>query len=211
MTRFHRGLWLCGGFFVLLTVAAVGGQDPLPPFADIEKTVHEYFEKDRSHREEDLITCSQVAEILQSIKKLGWEVPDEKKLLDDALEESHILVRTMQTPAGRKFLSKVASRDLIYDRFDRISEVSGGPELIRDIVKLPNGEKYAKPRSGGGVPDLLDLLPKNASGKTRRIADYDSPTGHIYTIADLLTRLKEAYAKSQQKTDTAPAKSSAGP
>ena len=82
---------------------------------------------------------------------------------------------------------------------------SGGPRLIQDLVKLPDGEKYCKPKSGGGVPDLLDLLPKNASGKTRQIANYDEPTGHIYTQEHLLTRLGESYKKSVEQTSGTPA------
>src|SRR6185503_17441521 len=123
------------------------------------------------------------------------------------LPDQHVVVRTLRSAAGKKFMRQVSGRELMYDRLDRISEVSGGTLLIQDLVKLPNGERYAKPMSGGGVPDLLDLLPKNASGQTRRIRDYHKPTGRFYTVSDLVAGLKESYRKAEalQKEDEASA------
>jgi hypothetical protein len=187
-------LMLCSGVGLLAaTEGAAADQPRLPPFEDVQQCVEDYFQKDRDRRKEDLVTRGQVAEVLKQLQQLGWKVPQQQQLIEKVLDDQHVLVRTFRTPAGRRFLSKVADRELIYDRLDRISEVSGGPELIRDVVKLPDGERYAKPQSGGGVPDLLDLLPKNASGRTRRIADYDRPTGHLYTVSDLVAYLAECY------------------
>ncbi|MGE3776168.1 MAG: hypothetical protein AB7F89_03205 [Pirellulaceae bacterium] len=178
-------------------------QPSLPTFDTIASHVQQYFARVRDHRDFDLISRSQVAELLGQLQKLGWQPPDGPQLLERVLADQHVLVRTLRSPAGRTFLAKVASRDLIYDRLDRVSTVSGGARLIQDLVKLPDGERYAKPRSGGGVPDLLDLLPKHASGKTRKIADYDKPTGHLYTVEDLLEALRQSYDKTV--TPAAPA------
>jgi hypothetical protein len=198
MLALTRRVWLASTvWFVVKSVTTTSAAEPkLPSFPEVQTAVEAYFRENRERRDEDIVSRSQVAEILLQLEELGWQVPESKELLNSVLDEQHVLVRTMRTPAGRKFLAKVAKRDLIYDRLDRIASVSGGPELIRDLVKLPDGEKYAKPRSGGGVPDLLDLLPKNSSGRTRRVKDYDQPTGHIYTEADLLERLAESYAKN---------------
>ncbi len=100
-------------------------------------------------------------------------------------------------------MRQVSSRELIYDRLDRISRESGGPQLIQDIVKLPDGERYAKPKSGHGVPDLLDLLPKKASGETRKIANYHKPSGSIYTTNDLIVRLAESHRQAAAKIPAA--------
>jgi hypothetical protein len=199
MPAVSRRIWLAANvlFAVEMATNSRADEPKLPPFEEIEKTVEGYFQENRERREEDILSRSQVTDVLLQLEQLGWPVPDAKELISDVLDDQHVLVQTLRTPAGRRFLAKVAKRDLIYDRLDRISEVSGGPQLIRDLVKLPDGEKYAKPRSGGGVPDLLDLLPKNASGKTRRVKNYDEPTGHIYTTKDLLDRLAESHAKCQ--------------
>jgi len=194
-------------FLVLSVVVpdlARSEEEQLPSFGEIQQTVEDYFRGTKQHPG-DLISKSQVGEALSAVESLGWKSKDQEAILGATLDDQHVLVATLRTPPGKRFMSKISSRELMYDRLDRISTVSGGPQLIRDLVKLPDGERYAKPRSGGGVPDLLDLLPKNASGKTRRIADYHKPTGHLYTVTDLVTRLAESYQKEQavaQKLET---------
>ena len=187
--------WLWAFFVTLslfVTHEGYSTEEKLPSFGRVQQTVESYFQT-MNHRAGEIISTSQVASVLGTLKKLGWNVEDGQAILDATLDDQHVLVTTLRTASGKRLMSKISGRELMYDRLDRISMVSGGPQLIQDLVKLPDGEKYAKPRSGGGVPDLLDLLPKNASGKTRRIADYHKPTGHLYTVTDLMNRLEESY------------------
>ena len=90
-------------------------------------------------------------------------------------------------------MRRVSGYKLIYDRLDRIAHESGGQRLIRDLIKLPDGARYARWSPGRGVPGLVDFLPKNRSGKTRTVKDYTKPTGKIYTQKQLLERLEESY------------------
>jgi hypothetical protein len=183
-------------FLVLATEMRASDPNPLPPFPAVRHTVQAYFAAQKERQPRDLMTRSEATEVLRAVNKLGWDITDQKEILEATLPDNHIMVTTFRTPAGQRFMRQISNRDLMYDRLDRISEVSGGPQLIRDIVKLPDGERYAKPRSGGGVPDLLDLLPKDASAQTRRIRDYHKPTGHIYTVDDLLARLEESHGEA---------------
>jgi hypothetical protein len=178
-----------------------GTENELPAFGKVQSIVETYFH-DASMRPGEIISKSQVEQVLNAIGEAGWDVADKQEILDATLDDGHVLVSTLRTPAGRRFMNKISTRELMYDRLDRVSQVSGGQQLIRDLVKLPDGEKYAKPKSGGGVPDLLDLLPKKASGKTRRIADYHKPTGHLYTASALVDRLSESYKKQTEQTST---------
>ena len=177
----------------------------LPPFTAIRQTVEEHFASQRGRQSRDIISRSEVEAALRQVSQLGWKIEDEAEIINNTLADDHVLIKTFRTPSGRRFMQQIASRPLMYDRFDRIANESGGPQMIRDLVKLPDGERYAKPESGGGVPDLLDLLPKNASGKTRRIQDYHKPTGHLYTVDDLLRRLEESHRRTLQPSGT-PAK-----
>ena len=160
----------------------------------MQQVVESYFHAAK-HRTADIISKSQVEQVFAALKESGWDCSEKDEILNATLDDQHVLVSTLRSTAGMRFMGKISSRELMYDRLNRVSQVSGGQQLIRDLVKLPDGEKYAKPRSGGGVPDLLDLLPKNSSGKTRRIANYHKPTGHIYTVANLVSRLAESYKK----------------
>lgn len=197
-TRSSAG-FLCLPFMISFGIVLADDPVVLPPFQAVQRTVEVFFSEQRDRQPRDLIAHSEVEQVLQAVKTLGWDVADKQEILKQSLSNEHVLVKTLRSPAGRRFMHSVSGRELMYDRLDRISQVSGGSRLIQDIVKLPNGERYAKPRSGGGVPDLLDLLPKNASGQTRRIKDYDKSTGQIYTVTDLIDRLSESYRHAEQK------------
>ena len=142
----------------------------------------------------DVLTQSEVQGLFAELKRKGLSVSDEKKILGRVLDDSDFLVRTLQTADGQRFLSKVAAEPLIYDRLDRIAREPGGQALIRDLVKLPDGDRYAKRKTPRGVPDLLDLLPKDRSGKRRQIKDYDRPTGRIYTVESLIKQTEKSSA-----------------
>jgi hypothetical protein len=203
-TRLAKYLGLAIAWSSLVSVTARGQTEQLPTFGEVQHVVASHFQT-ANHRPGDIISKSQVEQVLKELKNFGWEVGDKQEILGVTLDDSHVLVSTLRTPAGRRFMGKISARDLMYDRLDRISQVSGGSQLIRDLVKLPDGEKYAKPRSGGGVPDLLDLLPKGSSGKTRRISDYHKPTGHLYTVDNLVARLAESYSKDAEQVSPLPA------
>lgn len=189
---------LAATFLLCIPARSVSAESKLPDWQKVREAAEKHFGKQRDRQPRDIISRSDVSGVLLEIEKTGWQVPDQNSLLDQVLGDQHVLVATLRSPKGRRFMSQISGRTGMYDRLDRVSEAAGGAQLIRDIVKLPDGEKYAKPKSGGGVPDLVDLLPKNASGKTRRIPDYDKPTGRLYTVDDLLNRLNQIYVQASQ-------------
>lgn len=210
--RQQRVGWVVGlasGF--LLCSSLLRAQQPpapastLPPFGAVQQAIEKPFAERRDWKTNDLICRSDVEQTLKDLERLGWKIPSEdaEKLLRRLLPDSHVMVTTFRTAAGQRFMRQISGREMMYDRLDRISEVSGGPRLIQDIVKLPNGEKYAKPMSGGGVPDLLDLLPKGANGQTRKIQDYDKRTGRVYTVADLVAAVRTLYRQAEKEAGRA--------
>lgn len=157
----------------------------------IQQVVEGYFAELESYHRGDIISQTDVVAVLQRLGEQGWQPADRQQIVADTLPDANSVVALLRTDKGRRFMHKVSSYRLIYDRLDRISQVSGGQRTIEAIVRLPDGEKYALPKKQTplGVPDFLDLLPKNASGKVRSIKDYQKPTGRIYTEADLVKRL----------------------
>lgn len=157
----------------------------------VATVVADYFAHKPDHRPGDIITQSDVRAVLRTLAQVGWTSPDSKKILDDTLPDDHFVVNLLNTQQGRRFMGRVSGFDLIYDRLDRVSQAPGGRKTLEALVRLPDGERYARPKSQlqHGVPDFLELLPKNASGKVRSIRDYDKPTGRIYTADNLLARL----------------------
>jgi hypothetical protein len=173
-----------------------GSKAVMPDFSAVRAMLETHFQQERDYRAGDMISRGQVAPLIERLKKLGWTIAESQLILDKMLNDGDFLVRTLRTSPGKAFMRKVSGDKLIYDRLDRISREAGGQALIRDLVKLPDAERYASMHTARGVPDLLDLLPKDRSGKRRTIKDYDKPTGRIYTAATLVSELEGAYAKA---------------
>jgi hypothetical protein len=200
-------VWVALIAITLLSVG-VAADDPTPPTTEnaalspqeVQQIVARYFSQQSGRQPGDIITQSDVAAVLEELAAAGWQPPDHKQLLASTLPDDGPLVSSLRTQQGRRFMRKVSGYESIYDRLDRVSQVSGGQRTIDAIVRLPDGEKYAQPKkkTPHGVPDFLDLLPKNASGKVRTIKDYDKPTGRIYTEADLVNRLNRSLASAVQ-------------
>lgn len=185
--------------WIFVAVALLGSRvwgdgNDFPSGAEVQATAERYFAS-AGIGPADLISQGEVKELLEAIEELGWEVEDQDKILAQTLTDSHPLVKTLSTRHGQKFMKKVSGYQLIYDRLDRVTGVSGGQRMLRDLVKLPDGYRYAKMKTTGAVPDLLALLPKKGNGRKRQIRDYDQPTGKLYTPTDVLKRLRESYAR----------------
>jgi hypothetical protein len=188
---------LCGAS---LSAAGAGAADArLPSFPEVQQVVRATLAGDANYRPGDLISLAEGRQLIESLAKMGWTVGDKKAILDKMLPDSHTLVQTLRTPKGRAFMHKVARQTLIYDRLDRVSQQYGGRQLVRDLVKLPDAERYARRNPGRGVPGLVDFLPKRGNGKRPTIKDYDKPTGKIYTETAFIERLKISYAAAQEQ------------
>jgi hypothetical protein len=88
-------------------------------------------------------------------------------------------------------MRKIAPRAGTYAHLDRLSTITRGETIIRDLVRTKDGDKmiqYLATTKGG----------KNMSGmmaQTRGGVDLNKPTGRIYTADDLVTALTKAIAK----------------
>ncbi len=178
-------------------------QGQKPSFRQVTGLVQKELATRDGYESGDLVTRKDVQRVLKAISAAGWTPKDQKQLLEDTLGEDAALAGILGSRSGTSFMRKVKTEQMIYDRMDRVSRVSGGQRMLQDIVKLPDGEKLAKRQRPHGVPGFLDLLPKKTSGKVRSIKDYDEPTGRIYTEEQLLERLQISYqGKTKGKSAT---------
>jgi hypothetical protein len=164
-----------------------------PTAGQIRQVIANHFVTLPDYKPGDLITEKDVKAVLEEMSNQGWQVPQSKVLSTSALKEGDALVGLLSTKDGKRLMRKVASYKLVYDRMDRVARVSGGQRMIRDLAKLPDGERYVKMQTPAGVPDMLALLPKKRSGQVRSIKDYDKPTGRVYTEQDLALRIFQLF------------------
>lgn len=179
---------------VLIASSALSDEPNLSP-AQVKQVLSRHFSQRDDYRSGDLITRDDTKKVVAALSAAGWNVPQAGKLIEDSLPANSVLVRSLSTKTGKRFMRRVAKERLIYDRLDRVARVSGGPALLRDLPKLPDGYRYAKMDRPRAVPGLLELLPKSGSGKRRTIKNYDKPTSRIYTEKDLADRLEQLRKK----------------
>lgn len=182
-------------FLIFPHVARADGSS-FPAFDQVQATIQSHLDESKIGST-DLISRNDVRSLLGKLKDIGWKVEDGDDILGSLLSDNHVLVKVLSTKHGQRFMRKVAGYQLIYDRLDRISQEPGGRQLLQSLIKLPDGHRYARANTPGAVPDLVAFLPKGRSGRTRRVADYNQPTGKIYTASALMTRLEESYRRAQ--------------
>jgi hypothetical protein len=184
--RLFLGILILG----LVANSATAEEEKLPSFGDVAKVV----ETSLAHRGSgDIISRGDLGPVFRDLDILGWTVEDEKEILQQVLASGDPIVTTLRSNRGRKFIRQVAGYRLIYDRLDRIAQQPGGQRLIQDLIKLPDAARYAKMAPARGVPGMMEFLPKDRSGKTRKVKDYNKPTGKIYTANEFLKRLRKSY------------------
>jgi hypothetical protein len=193
---------LTAGAWLVLTAMArpesTAGEAKMPDQAAVLRVVQSQLAPNRDRRDGDILSKGDVIPVFDALEKNGWTVADRDAILKKVLDENDSLVQLLRTPAGKRFMRQVSGYRLIYDRLDRIARVSGGEIMIRDLVKLPDGEKYARFPPARVLPDLLDLLPKERSAKRRAIPDYEKPTGKIYTVKDFTAQIEKSHEEAKQ-------------
>lgn len=196
--RFEKRRWLLGLALVVATavmalaismpVQGADRQDRLPPFREIEKLTYTRFGTD-GRQMTDLITRQAAEELFAEIGKLGWEIRDAKKLLEHVPDESDFFVQQLRSQRGRAFMRDIATMPLGYDRVDRISHLDRGHRFIRDLVKGPDGYKLIQYMTetpwGKNMGKQLRDAPDGAN--------FNKPTGRIYTAEQLLAVLHDSY------------------
>lgn len=197
--RFTLSCWFttlwCG---LLLANPCFAEQAPRPSWNTLKALASQHLGDGRTDR--GPISQSQVADLLNGFEQAGWSVSDADELINRVLPDDHILVRELHTAQGKKFLGALTGDRTLFDRMDRVSREAGGEQLIHDLLRLPDGARLARLKPTRGAPDLVDLLPKNASGKRRQVKDYHLPTGRFYTAEALIEELEHRYNEERAET-----------
>ncbi len=178
------------------------GEEGLP-WSQVENSVRRYFAANWNDKQINLMTQGHASLALRQLDHLGWQVEDQKDILKGIPADSDYLIQVLSSASGQKLLKHLPNEELLYDRLDRIIKQPGGRRLVRDMLKLPDGYRYAKANRPRGVPAMNEFLPKTRKGKDQVIRNYGKPTGRIYTLDQFITRLHESHdelvAKASKK------------
>lgn len=172
---------------------AASAPAPLPELKNVQGTVKSYLEKQAGYRAGDLITREQVVRCLTDIEKQGWQMDskDKEQLLGKVLPEQSFLVRQFHTPAGTRFMRRIATYPEGYDRVQRLSSLQGGENRVRELITTADGYKMVEymTKTNGGK-NLGVMLGDAPHGR-----DFNKPTGTIYTHGQLEKALAGCYER----------------
>jgi hypothetical protein len=178
-----------------LAVSSVLAASPkLPSWDDVQKVVDQQLNTLTNYQPGDLITRNQVDPIFDKLQRLGWTVRDRVDIVNSVPREDELMVRQLSSSAGKKFMHQTNSFPLSYDRVDRLDRIPMGPQTVDALITGPDGYKMIQYMTTS--PDghnLGRMISKDPHG-----ADFNKPTGRIYTAEALLARIQESYEAALQ-------------
>jgi hypothetical protein len=172
------------GVSILCAAAA-----PAPPSAaKVRQVVADFFANVPGYRDGDLIDRAQVEVLMKQLKAIGYQAPQPEAIVARVPEPDEWLVAELRTPAGRALMRQIARYPGAYDRLDRLSAMPHGKQTIHDLERGPDGYKlleYLTMAKGGR--EMGKMLSRTPTG-----ANFNRPTGRIYTADALLRELDKA-------------------
>jgi hypothetical protein len=177
------------------TTTARTTAEPPPSFEAVTKEVKHLLALDPGYQAGDLLTVPKVERVLAKLEKIHWKVADGNEILKLVLSESDWMAARFSTPDGKQFMRQIAGMPGGYDRVDRLRRMPRGKSNINDFIENPEGFKmieYMTTTKGG--QNLGEQLSEAEDG-----ADFNKPTGRIYTEQDLLKRLKQSYEAEDER------------
>jgi len=177
-----------------LVASAAADTNKLPTLNEVLTIAQRRFATLPDYRPGDLISRSQVQPIFEDLKGAGWIVRDQAQILALVPSDDEWFVRQLRSASGRTFVRQSARFPLSYDRIDRLSNMLMGHQNVKALMAGPDGYKMILYMTttpyGRNMGQMLSQAPYGA--------DFNSPTGRLYTAEAFLNRLAESYAAAVQ-------------
>lgn len=164
-----------------------------PSFEQIEQVARRHFLAIRGFHEDQLLVESEVRDFLPQLRQLGWwsfpwrRVP-RYSLADDQFIVNLVYVRRPPVELPRC----IAAPEKVYNRMERLSYSPIGRILLLELVQ--RDDFYAAimedPETLCAESDILSELDVVDSVRELKL---DEPTGHVYTLQQLVDSLRREY------------------
>ncbi|MCE9547214.1 MAG: hypothetical protein K8T25_17215 [Planctomycetia bacterium] len=167
-----------------------------PTWPQVQQIVRDQFATERNYKANDIISRNQVEPILKKLAAAGWTVPQQEQLLARIPADTSWLVTNLRTDKGRRFMRQISGLPQGYDRVDRLSMLSDGKQTVAALIKGPGGQQMIEYMT-------TSRYGKNMSRELRSTpggANFDQPTGMLYTADALLGELSRLYQGAGKTT-----------
>jgi hypothetical protein len=160
-----------------------------PSLEEVLAAIEQTFHAKKGFQTGDLISRGDVAAALDRAAQLGWQASNRSDLEKLALPDDAYLVRELRSKGGVRFMRKVSGNPQAYDRLDRLSSLSGGKQLVRDLIRGKGGHELVEYlTSSPGGANLGQMLSNGQGG-----SGFNRPTGRLYTLAELKKAVEASY------------------
>jgi hypothetical protein len=182
------GAWIVT-LLMLAEIASAAQRAASPDFQQAAKIIAAQFAATPGYVRGDLITQQQIKDALDKLSQKGWNIRDKDAIVDLGLAENSFLARELSTPAGKKFMRKIAHIAGAYERLDRLSANPRGQSTVRNLIRQKGGDELveylATTKGGRNMGNML--------AGARQVTNLNERTGRIYTADDLLAALERSY------------------
>jgi hypothetical protein len=162
-------------------------------FPQSRQIVEKNLKANPRYRDGDLIVRGDVEPIFNELLGLGYVPADSEALYDAFLPDMAPLIQVLRSETGRKFMLQIRDIKGAYDRLERLSWLPRGPLALGQLVNAEDAvEKLRMLTTPAGAAAIRKQFPDDS-----RAQNFDRPTGHIHTAAQLLDHLQEIH---RQKT-----------
>jgi len=207
--KFPRWLVICSNAsfrlqfaaFVLLWIAspvqAAGGQN-LPPWEVVAEYVDRHFANITDYEVGDIISMSNVRPLIEGLDRIGWAVPARKFILENVPKDTDYVVKQLRTEPGMKFMRQISKYPECYDRLYHLAAIPRGRQQVYDLIRAKDGyqmiEYMTTTQQGKNLGTQLSHSPHGAN--------FNKPTGLIYTAEDLKAALEKSYGDTVKALQT---------
>jgi hypothetical protein len=175
---------------------------PLPKFETVRQVVLRELVNPPARIPGDIIARSEVKPVFHQLRLMGWSVLDEKVILKHVPGDTDFVLQKLRTLQGRSFMRKVARYPQVYDRLYRLASLPHGRQTVDRLIRSKGGDQFlaylTKSRGGKNLGKMLQSAPRGAN--------FNRPTGKIFTADALIKRLKQSYTAEQQRRSGTPAR-----
>ena len=170
--------------------AAAAQPTRTPDIGSVTRAVEAHFASQSGYQLGDLIQRSQIEQVLTKLSDAGAPVPGADKIAERGLADDSFLITQLASDDGQRFMRRLARIPDAFAYLDRLSTISRGEQMVRDLIHDKGGDKLieymATTKGGQKLGRMMTAVPDGS--------DLNKPTGRIYTVADLVAALKTAYA-----------------
>ncbi|TWT29835.1 hypothetical protein [Blastopirellula retiformator] len=164
-----------------------------PSFEQIEQVARRHFLAIRGFHEDQLLVESEVRDFLPQLRQLGWWSFPWRRVPRYSLSDDQFIVNLVYVRRPPVELPRcIATPEKVYNRMERLSYSPIGRILLLELVQRDDfySAILEDPETLCAESDILSELDVVASVRELKL---DEPTGHVYTLQQLVDSLRREY------------------